>query len=130
MHIGIIDGKVIFATHFINVIIPKEQRDIFHLFQIEPDGIVCYSELEKTQVESVLTEYNIPFTTETLSFNQDYKDKVAGIKYNSRSEAIAHLQEGIEPGSQIIVNLKKQNKELKDNLAQTEDTLLTLMFGG
>jgi hypothetical protein len=126
LYIKLQDNNVVFATHFIRCIFDKKKYNI--PFQIENDGVVCYSVEEKQQVENILNNYNITFTTEVLSFTEEQKNKVQGIKYNSRSEAIKHLLEDEEPKDQIIVNLKQENQFLKERLSQTEDVLLTLMF--
>ena len=129
MYLKTVDRNVVFATHFITTIISNEQRDIFP-YQIEQDGIVCYSEQEKNQVEELLLQYNISYITEPLSFTDEQINKVKDIKYNSRTEAIKHLQDEVEePESEIIPTLKREKKELEQRLKQTESALLTVMFG-
>jgi Arc/MetJ-type ribon-helix-helix transcriptional regulator len=129
MYLKTIDGNVVFATYFITTVIPNEQRNLFP-FQIEQNGIVCYSEEEKNQVEGLLTQYNISYITESLSFTDEQITKVKDKKYKSRTEAIQHLQDEIEePESEIIPKLKREKKELEQRLKQTESALLTVMFG-
>lgn len=129
MYIKTNDGTVQFAEYFISTTIPEEQRNLFN-FQIEHNGIVCYSEEEKKQAENMLNQHKIHFTTEIIPFTQDQKNKVNNKKYKSRTEAIKHLQDEIEePESEIIPTLKREKKELEQRLKQTESALLTVMFG-
>ncbi len=124
------DGIVKFATHFINTIIPIEQQELFP-FQREQDGIVCYSEEELQKVEVKLNELEIPYIVESIIFTEEQKNKVANKKFGSRTEAIKYLNGEIEePESEVIPKLKREKAELQQQLQQTEDALLTLMFGG
>jgi len=130
MYIRTIDGVVQFATHFIYVDIPIEQRHLF-FFQTEQNGIVCYSEEEKNQAENLLNQYSISHTIEPTTFTDEQKQKVANKKFNSRTEAIQYLQGEIEePESEIIPKLQREKEQLQQQLQQTEDALLTIMFGG
>jgi len=147
MRISLKDGIVVFATHFLTTTITEGMLEVnktpLRQLQIRSDGVLCFSEQEKNKAEEILIKLNIPFTVEELVFTQEQKDKVKDIKYNSRSEAIAHLQNKIEmPESEIIPFLKKERDSLKNQLdaviiekdeikaknKQTEDALLSLMF--
>jgi len=113
MKIQVNDGVVQFATH----IIATDNPELLNFLQIEPEGVVCYSEEERIRAESTLTELKIPFTTETTTFRQDHKDKVMGKKYGSRTEAIKHLNDEIEmPKSEVIPFLRREKKLLKERL--------------
>lgn len=136
MYFRVDDGNVVFADYLIRAEIPEDKRALFIGFQCEPDGIVCYSEQEKVRAEETLTQEEVPFETEEINFTPEQKAKVEGIKYASRSEAIAHLLEDKEPESQVIPNLKREKARLAEELTktrgrltQTEDALLTVMFG-
>ena len=128
-----VDGNVEFATYFVAAdlsieIKDRDKRNSFEAFQTEVDGIVCYSEEEKVQAEALLTSMEIAFTTEILSFLQKQKDKVAGLKYNSRTEAIKHLSGEIEePESEVIPRLKREKADLQTRVNQAEAALLMVM---
>lgn len=129
MYIRILDGIVSFAEYFISTTLTEQQRNIFRSFQVETDGIVCYSEEEKLQVENLLINNNITFLTEQIIFTEEQKQKVNNKKFNSRTEAIEFLNGVIEePESEIITNLKKEKEDLKLKLDQAENALLTIMF--
>jgi hypothetical protein len=99
-------------------------------FHLQRKNIICYSEYELNKFSNELDSFNIPYAIETITFTEEQKNKVKGKKFNSRTEAIQYLQGEIEePESEIIPNLKREKAELQQQLQQTEDALLTLMFG-
>lgn len=129
MYIKTLDGVVSFAEYFISTILTEQQRNIFRGFQVETEGIVCYSEEEKLQAENLLVENNISFSSDTIIFTEEQKQKVNNKKFNCRTEAINFLNGVIEePESEIITNLKKEKEDLKLKLDQAENALLTMMF--
>jgi hypothetical protein len=143
MKMQINDGVVQFATHFIKANITDETVKQLRGLQTAINGITCYTIEEKEKAENGLTQLNIPFITEILTVSDEYINKVKDVKYNSRSEAIAHLQEEIEmPNSEIIPYLKKERnnlriqldqvivekEELKIKNKQVGDALLQMMF--
>jgi hypothetical protein len=108
MYISVNNGKTIFATHLIKANIDKEIRMELP-FQIETEGVVCYSAEEVEKVKIILDKLKIEYTIETIIFDEKQKEKTNNIKYTSRSEAIKHIQEDAEPQSQVIPNIKKIN---------------------
>ncbi len=125
MYIATCDGMVMFATHLIETKITDDIKIELPL-QIESEGVVCYSEEELAKAKFVLDKVKIPYTIKPLSFSAEMKQKVQGIKYNSRSEAIEHIQSNIEPESQRIPNILKRLKdsEEKDQLIHELTTRL------
>ena len=132
MKLKVNDGEVVFATHFIVATIPQEllvgNRATLRALQVVPEGLLCYSESERVKAESILSKLEIPFTTETITVPNSQKDKSAGLKYNSRTEAIKHLTGEIdEPESEVIPKLKREKEELRVKLNQAESALLAVM---
>jgi len=132
MKLKVNDGEVVFATHFIVATIPQEllvgNRATLRALQVVPEGLLCYSESERVKAESILSKLEIPFTTETITVPNSQKDKSAGLKYNSRTEAIEHLSGEIEePEREVIPRLKREKAELQTRVNQAEAALLTVM---
>ncbi|MCE5220058.1 MAG: hypothetical protein LLF98_02020 [Clostridium sp.] len=96
-------------------------------FSIANNNIAIFEEYEYNLVLNILNNNNISFSYTELDY-LNYKEKTKDIKFNSRTELLKYLQEDVEPESQIISNLKNENTNLKLQLQQTEDVLLTLMF--
>lgn len=100
------DGNVVFATHFLRCAVNREDeriREALAPFQVEADGIVCYSQQEADAAQAVLNQLGISYTVEPQTVNQAVKEKAAKTKYNSRSEAIKHLVEGVAPPDEALV---------------------------
>ena len=137
MYVKMEDGKAILASYILRVDLTKEQQEeLLVRFQVEKDKIVCYSVEEKLLIEEALNSLQISFTVEEITFTEEQKNKVQGLKYQSRSEIIAHLQGEIEdPESEIVPRLKREKVKLeqdliehKQKLSQTESALLAVMF--
>lgn len=144
MKLKILDGTVVFAVYSLNINRPLNRpgnlkldlSKIENRFDMDGESILCYSEQERAVAEDFLTEQGFSYTVEVPCFTREQKDKVAGKKYNSRSEAIQHLNDEIDmPESEIIPflkqernNLKAENNSLKIRLSQAENALLTVMF--
>jgi len=129
MYIRTLDGIVSFAEYFISTTLTESQRNLFRMFQLEAEGVICYSEEEKLQAENLLIENSISFLIEQIVFTEEQKQKVSNKKFNSRTEAIDFLNGDIdEPESEIITNLKKEKEDLKLKLDQAENALLAMMF--
>jgi hypothetical protein len=114
-----------FATHLIETKITDDIKIELPL-QIESEGVVCYSEEELAKAKFVLDKVKIPYTIKPLSFSAEMKQKVQGIKYNSRSEAIEHIQSNIEPESQRIPNLFKRLNEAEEKNKLIPDLIARL----
>lgn len=123
MRFKVDDGKVIFATHFISAIINHENEGVKQKlapFQVEKDGIVVYPGQNVFDVEWALQELKIPYTVEKLQHKPEHITKTKGIRYASRTEAIKHLLEDIEPESQTIPNINKTSNILGRQLVNRE----------
>ncbi len=82
------------------------------------NGEPVFSEKEKINVERRLILRGVEVNAQKLpSVNIA---KTAGLKYKSRSEALAHLEHGEEPESGIIGRLQKEISELKQRVDQHE----------
>lgn len=128
MKMKMVDEIAIFATHLIKAVIPQENYGAIKPFHKSPEGLLCYSYAERVKAETALAKLEIPFTTETIAIPSTQKDKSAGLKYNSRTEAIKHLSGEIEePDSEVIPRLKREKAELQTRVNQAEAALLTVM---
>ena len=124
MNITLRDGEVFFATHIIKgTEMPHELP-----FQVESEGVICYSEEEAENAKKALDKLGISYTVKQLKTTSGVKEKAKGIKYASRSEAIKHLQEYIEPESMLIPNLikrlekaEKRNQELEAEITRVKN---------
>lgn len=126
MRIAVCDGNVVFATHLISITDARVDDDEFmrDINATTDWKITCFSEEEKSSAEKRLAALNVQFTVESLAFSQFQKDKVAGKKYTSRSEAIAHLNDEIdEPESEVIPNLKKRQREHDEKIKDYDDRI-------
>ena len=77
------------------------------LFYVEPEGVYCYTKQELEKVKHLLSVQGITYQIKDLPEPPGFS-VTKGIKYASRSEALAHIEQGIEPESMLIPNLKKQ----------------------
>jgi pyrroloquinoline quinone (PQQ) biosynthesis protein C len=116
MHVKMVDGQAVFATHLVRMEINKKSRDKLGHFQIESDAIVCYSTEELVSVESTLKELGALYTVESITHDAKHTTKAKGVKYNSRSEAIEHLLNDREVESQKLENILKKMNEMQVEL--------------
>ncbi len=127
------DGKVVFATHFLRCAVARDDeqtKQVLAPYQLEADGVVCYSETEAAAAKAALDRLGIPYTLEPQTIDPALVAKAQNVVYASRSEALAHLLENKEPESLRLPNIINENTALKQRLKNTEDALLTLMFKG
>lgn len=126
MRIQINDGVAIFATHFISAAIDRTDekiREKLAFYQVEADGIAIYPDQDVLEAEWALRELKIPYTVEVLQPDLAHVAKTQGIKYASRSEAIAHLLEGKEPESLALPNLIKRLAEKEVEIVEMKNIL-------
>ena len=92
MHICTVDGRVVFAKWLVG-------------------DTPAYTEKERDKLvaELGLRPKEITFPTEAI-------EKAEGIRYSSRSEAIAHLTEDRTPESEQAVRLRKRVEVLEEEL--------------
>lgn len=105
MFLKLDDGKAIFATHFLRCAVNREDeqmREALAPFQVEADGVVCYSQAEADAARAALDNLGIPCTVEPQVIDQTVRDKAAGVRYGSRSEAVRHLVEGVAPPDEAL----------------------------
>ena len=94
MHICTVDGKVVFAK-----------------WVVGETPAFTEKERDKLIAESGLRPKAITFPKETI-------EKAEGIKYASRSEAIAHLTEDREPESEKITRLIRRVEAAEEELVK------------
>lgn len=95
MHIVMIDGKAVFARWMVG--------DVPVCTEKQRDKLVAETKLQAKAIKSPPAEL---------------VTKAAGIIYQSRSEAIAHLLEGKEPQSQILQKLIKRVEAVEQEIFQ------------
>ncbi len=125
MFVMVRDGTAVFAIYKVRAKMGDSVKTEIP-GQIESEEIICYSEEELAKAKFVLDKFKIPHTIEPLSFSAEMKQKVQGIKYNSRSEAIEHIQSNIEPESQRISNLLKRLNEAEEKNKLIPDLIARL----
>ena len=92
MHIRTVDGKVIFAKWLVG-------------------EIAAFTEKERDELVAELG-----LRPKEITFPPEVIEKAQGIKYSSRSEAIAHLTEDRTPESEQAVRLRKRVEALEEEL--------------
>lgn len=126
MDIAVTDGKVIFGKYKIMF----QNSDKLNMMYGLQSGHVCYDNTEKENIESLLQQEKIVYSVIPVTFTQEVIDKVHGRLYINKTEAEDHILYDTEIESERLSNLKKENHQLKQQLVETEDALLTIMFGG
>lgn len=126
MYLSVNDGAVVFATHLVQAVIPEGVREKLTPFQLESDGVVCYSQREADEVANILTELQVPHTVQVLSHDQQHITKAQVTRYASRTEAIKHLINDEEPESMIIPNLLKRLKDKEAQIVALKNDLALL----
>lgn len=121
MYISVIDGSVCFASHEIILDVPIE---IDHPLW---DGkIIVFPHENLDTIQAKLDSKGAKYTINKLKHNPLHKEKAQGILYASRSEAINHLLNDVEPNSQIVPNLKKRLDEKEKRVVTLETELNTI----
>lgn len=127
MKIAVIDGVAIFSYCTISIDTKLLNDNNFiktFPLQIEPDGIVCYSEDEYKMAVDTLTSLKITFTVQYPKHSAEHIDKVKDRSYTSRSEAIDHINDKIEtPENELSGFLRKKIIDLEDENARLKDKL-------
>ncbi len=116
------DGKAVFATHFLRCAVDRDDekvREALAPFQVEADGVVCYSQEEADAARAALDGLKIAYTVEPQVVDRAVQEKAQANRYATRSEALRHLVEGVPlPGevlAEAIANATTLN-ELKSAL--------------
>lgn len=94
MYIKVLDNIVKLATYKIITIIDinnTELRRQLNRHQNESFGLIAYSESEKDTIISILSSFQIAYTIEALTYENETLEKAKNNKYSSRSEALADL---------------------------------------
>lgn len=122
MYVLIIDGLVTFATHIVKASINIKEMP----FNVESEGIICYSEGELFRAKAMLDGLKIKYTIDDIVIPENLKQISDGVVYASRTEAMGHLLEGKEPESKIIPSIGKAlvNMELEKLQSKQETDLL------
>lgn len=139
MRICTIDGTAHHAKYLLRV---KELPSVAIQLPACGEGFLCFTDRELDRAEGWLKERGVEYKIEELQPPPGF-EKTRGVKYASRSEAIAHIERGTEPESLIVPRLRERlaAAELKAEAAEqkalqaetraraTEDRLLILERG-
>jgi hypothetical protein len=128
MYFTLNNNKVVFAKYLINLKLTDDIINNLSFCQFEKDNIVVYDDVKLEVIKNKLNSYNLVYTIQELNYDS-FINKSTNIKYTNNNEVINHLLNNIEPESVKKVRLEQENEDLKVKLQQTEDVLLTLMFG-
>ena len=136
--IRMVDNGAEFAKWIIRYDTIVELERVFPKLNIEAPGeIYCYNERNRDAIIAMLDGYSIAHTVETMVWDQSLIDKATGKKFNNKDEIQNLLINGIIPESERLPELERDNKVLKEELKQSkqkqkesDDALLTIMFGG
>lgn len=109
MQIRTVDGVAHYAKYLLKT---KElpEGDPFFRFPSNEEGIVCFTDRELARAEAWLKEQGIgkdEYKIEELQPPPGF-EKTVGVKYASRSEAIAHIEQDIEPESLVLTRLRER----------------------
>jgi len=103
MEMAVIDGIVHFAKW---------------LVKFETESMYCYTVAEKDALLLHLQRRDIKYTIEEVPEPVDTVTKTQGIKYNSRSEALAHIQENKTPDSIILPRVLDRLVAIEEKLTK------------
>jgi hypothetical protein len=106
MYLKTVDGVVKFATHLFSISVDDNIKKEFYIYQIEPEGIICYSNTEATEVEFKLNNLGIQYSIQLQNIDPTIQAKVNNVQYTSCSEALDHITNDTEPESHVIPNIK------------------------
>ena len=106
MRICVVDGKAYYAKYLLRAKLPDGPIR----FPACADGMLCFTDRELARAEAWLKEQGIgkdEYKIEELQPPPGF-EKTVGVKYASRSEAIAHIEQDIEPESLVLTRLRER----------------------
>ncbi len=103
MRICTIDG----IAHYARWLIRVKLGNRHHPFDFDESGILCFTEKELERAEAYLKDQGISYKIDELPAPPGF-EKTVGVKYASRSEAIRHIQDNVEPESLVIPRLRER----------------------
>ena len=115
MNFCTIDGVAHFGRWLLRC---KVEREVEITHHVTDEGIICYTEKERERAERWLKDKGIEYKAEELPINPILEEKAEGIKYTSRSEALAHLAEDREPESEKINRLIRRVEAAEEELTR------------
>ena len=114
MEICTVDGVVCFARWLVRANIKGETS-----YHVTEDGVFCYTENELSALKKQLDSEGEKYTVEELPLPKE-AEKCKGIKYRSRSEALAHITEDSQPESMVLPDLMYRLSQVEQRARQTE----------
>lgn len=116
MRICTIDG----IAHYARWLIRVKLGNRHHPFDFDESGILCFTEKELERAEAYLKDQGISYKIDELPAPPGF-EKTIGVRYSSRTEAIKHIRDGIEPESMIIPRLQGRVKVAEERVAAAEE---------
>lgn len=116
MRICTIDGTAHYARHILRAKLPDGPIR----FPACEEGIYCFTDRDLERAQAWLKEQGIEYAVEDLPAPPGF-EKTIGTRYSSRTEAIRHIQDGIEPESMIIPRLQERVKVAEERVAAAEE---------
>lgn len=120
MRICTIDG----IAHYARWLIRVKLGNRHHPFDFDESGILCFTEKELERAEAYLKDQGISYKIDELPAPPGF-EKTVGVKYASRSEAIRHIQDNVEPESLVIPQLQARLRAAEDKAEAAEARALT-----
>jgi len=128
MYYSLNKGLIEFSKYIININNIDDLNNIHIPLRINGKQIFCDTDNDLIITKNILKD--IPYLVEDIILSEDIINKTKNIIYQNIEELQNHIENNIEPESVKKVKLQQENENLKVKLQQTEDVLLTLMFGG
>lgn len=114
MHIRTVDGTAQYAKWLLRARVSGD-----HPFNADQEGVFCFDYRERIAAEERLNKQGTTCQVEELPEPPGFA-VTRGIKYASRSEVLAHIEQGIEPESMLIPRLREHLAETRERAANAE----------
>lgn len=115
MRICVVDGKAYYAKHLLRAKLPDGPIR----FPACADGMLCFTDRDLDAAQAWLKGQGIEYEIEELPEPPGF-EKTRGVRYSSRTEAIKHIRDGIEPESLTVVRLQERLQAAEEKAARVD----------
>ncbi len=115
MRICVVDGKAYYAKHLLRAKLPEGPIR----FPACADGMLCFTDRDLDAAQAWLKGQGIEYEIEELPEPPGF-EKTRGVRYSSRTEAIKHIRDGIEPESLTVVRLQERLQAAEEKAARVD----------
>jgi len=115
MRICVVDGKAYYAKYLLRAKLPDGPIR----FPACADGMLCFTDRDLDAAQAWLKGQGIEYEIEELPEPPGF-EKTRGVRYSSRTEAIKHIRDGIEPESLTVVRLQERLQAAEEKAARLE----------